>query len=137
MKASVIREYKKIAMEEVKKPVLLGNHVLIKVIYSSICGSDQHIFKGEFHPRTKLPLIPGHEFAGVVEEVDKNVKTFKPGDKVTVDPIIWCGKCAACKAGHYPACSTLKLIGIDLDGGFGEYVSVPVHMVYKISIGFS
>ena len=105
MKASVIREYKKIAMEEVKKPVLLGNHVLIKVIYSSICGSDQHIFKGEFHPRTKLPLIPGHEFAGVVEEVDKNVKTFKPGDKVTVDPIIWCGKCAACmyhsKANRY------------------------------------
>jgi threonine dehydrogenase-like Zn-dependent dehydrogenase len=132
MKASVIREYKKIAMEEVRKPVLLDNHVLIRVVYASICGSDQHIFKGEFHPRTKLPLIPGHEFAGVVEEVDKSVKTFKPGDKVTVDPIIWCGTCAACRAGHYPACTTLKLIGIDLDGGFGEYVSVPVHMVYKI-----
>jgi threonine dehydrogenase-like Zn-dependent dehydrogenase len=111
---------------------MLENHVLIKVKYSSICGSDQHIFKGEFHPRTKLPLIPGHEFAGVIEEVHKDVKGFKPGDKVTVDPIIWCGKCAACRAGHYPACTTLKLVGIDLDGGFAEYISVPAHMVYKI-----
>jgi len=132
MKAAVIREYKTIAVEEVKKPVLKENHVLIKVIYSSICGSDQHILKGEFHPRTKLPLIPGHEFAGIIEEVDKSVKIFRPQNKVTVDPIIWCGTCAACKAHHYPACTTLKLIGIDLDGGFSEYVSVPTHMVYKI-----
>jgi threonine dehydrogenase-like Zn-dependent dehydrogenase len=132
MKASVIREYGKIGPEEVKKPALPENNVLIKVRYASICGSDQHIFKGEFHPRTKLPLIPGHEFAGVIEEVSKGIKGLSQGDKVTVDPIIWCGKCSACRAGHYPACTTLKLVGIDLDGGFAEYVSVPAHMVYKI-----
>jgi len=132
MKAAVIREYGKIAMEEVEKPVLLDNNVLIRVKYASICGSDQHIFKGEFHPRTKLPLIPGHEFAGVIEEVGRNVKNLTPGEKVTVDPIIWCGKCAACKVGHYPACTSLKLIGIDLDGGFAEYVSAPSHMVFKV-----
>jgi len=56
-------------MEEVEKPVLLDNNVLIRVKYASICGSDQHIFKGEFHPRTKLPLIPGHEFAGVMKRL--------------------------------------------------------------------
>ena len=132
MKAAVIREYGKIAMEEVEKPVLLDNNVLIRVKYASICGSDQHIFKGEFHPRTKLPLIPGHEFAGVIEEVGRNVKNLTPGEKVTVDPIIWCGKCAACKVGHYPACTSLKLIGIDLDGGFAEYVSAPSDMVFKV-----
>jgi threonine dehydrogenase-like Zn-dependent dehydrogenase len=110
----------------------LDNNVLIRVKYASICGSDQHIFKGEFHPRTKLPLIPGHEFAGVIEEVGRNVKNLTPGEKVTVDPIIWCGKCAACKVGHYPACTSLKLIGIDLDGGFAEYVSAPSHMVFKV-----
>lgn len=132
MKAAVIKEYGKIVMEEVVKPVLMDNHVLVKVKYASICGSDQHIFKGEFHPRTKLPLIPGHEFAGVIEEVGREVKNFSPGDKVTVDPIIWCGKCAACKAGHYPACTSLKLVGIDVNGGFAEYVSVPSHMVYKV-----
>ena len=132
MKAAVISEYGKIALKEVPKPVLMDNHVLIKVKYASICGSDQHIFKGEFHPRTKLPLIPGHEFAGVIEKVGKGVKNLSPGEKVTVDPIIWCGKCTACKAGHYPACISLKLIGIDLDGGFAEYVSVPSRMIFKV-----
>ena len=132
MKAAVIREYGKIAVEEVKKPVLLDDNVLIRVKYASICGTDQHIFKGEFHPRTKLPFIPGHEFAGVIEEVGKNVKNLVPGEKATVDPIIWCGKCAACKVGHYPACTSLKLLGIDLDGGFAEYVSAPSHMVFKV-----
>lgn len=132
MKAAVIREYGRIKMEEVKKPVLQKNYVLIKVKYASICGSDQHLFKGEFHPRTRLPLIPGHEFAGMIEAVASDVKNLAPGDNVTVDPIIWCGKCAPCKAGHFPACTSLKLVGIDLDGGFGEYVSVPSHMVYKI-----
>ena len=132
MKAAVISEYGKIALKEVPKPVLMDNYVLIKVKYASICGSDQHIFKGEFHPRTKLPLIPGHEFAGVIEKVGKGVKNLSPGEKVTVDPIIWCGKCTACKAGHYPACISLKLIGIDLDGGFAEYVSVPSRMIFKV-----
>ena len=58
MKAAVIREYGKIVSEEVKKSVLTDGNVLVRVKYASICGSDQHIFKGEFHPRTKLPLIP-------------------------------------------------------------------------------
>ena len=132
MKAAVIREYGKIETEEVKKPSVSENNVLIRVRYASICGSDQHIFRGEFHPRTKLPLIAGHEFAGIIEETGDKVENLKPGDKVTVDPIIWCGTCAACMEGHYPACTTLKLVGIDLDGGFGEYVSVPQSMVYKV-----
>ncbi len=132
MRAAVIREYGRIAAEEVEKPSVDDDNVLVKVRYASICGSDQHLFKGEFHPRTKLPLIPGHEFAGVVEKTGDNVKDLSPGDKVTVDPIIWCGKCAACQEGHYPACTSLKLIGIDLDGGFSEYVSAPYSMIYRI-----
>jgi 2-desacetyl-2-hydroxyethyl bacteriochlorophyllide A dehydrogenase len=132
MKAAVIREYGKINLEEVKTPGLKSGNVLVRIKYASICGSDQHIFKGEFHPRTTLPLIAGHEFAGVVEEVGKDVKNIKRGEKVTVDPIIWCGKCAACKVGHYPACTSLKLVGIDLDGGFAEYISVPASMIFKI-----
>jgi L-gulonate 5-dehydrogenase len=132
MKAAVIREYGKIALENVKDPVLTDNNVLVKVKYASICGSDQHIFKGEFHPRTKLPLIPGHEFAGVIEAAGKGVKNLSKGQKVTVDPIIWCGRCAPCKAGHFPACTSLKLVGIDLDGGFCEYVSVPSNMIFTV-----
>ncbi len=132
MKAAVIREYGKIALEEVAKPALHDNNVMIKIKYASICGSDQHLFKGEFHPRTKLPHIAGHEFTGIVDEVGKNVKNFKVGDKVTVDPIIWCGECAPCKAGHFPACIKLKLYGIDLDGGFAQFISVPEDKVFFI-----
>ncbi|MEI7422500.1 MAG: alcohol dehydrogenase catalytic domain-containing protein [Prolixibacteraceae bacterium] len=132
MKAAIIRTYGKIAQEEIPNPVLADDQVLVRVRYASICGSDQHIFKGEFHPRTKLPLIPGHEFAGIVEAVGKDVKNFQPGEKVTVDPILWCGKCAACQVGHYPACISLKLIGIDMDGGFAELIAVPAHTVFKI-----
>lgn len=132
MKAAVIREYGIIRLEEVEKPKLLKDHVMVRVRYASICGSDQHIFKGEFHPRTKLPLIAGHEFAGVIEEVGSEVKNLTPGEKVTVDPIIWCGTCAACNIGHFPACTSLKLVGIDMNGGFAEYVSVPSDMIYKI-----
>jgi len=132
MKAAVISEYGKIEAKEVQIPVLPDDNVLVKVRYASICGSDQHVIKGEFHPRTSLPLIPGHEFAGVVEKVGKAVTKFHPGEKVTVDPIIWCGKCAACLVGHYPACSSLKLIGIDMDGGFAEFVSAPQHTVFKV-----
>lgn len=132
MKAAVIREYGKIRLEEVPKPVLLPGNVMVRVKYASICGSDQHIFKGEFHPRTKLPMIPGHEFAGVIDAVGSDVKKFVAGQKVTVDPIIWCGKCPACLVGHYPACTSLKLVGIDIDGGFAEFVSVPEHMIFPI-----
>ncbi len=132
MKAAIIREYGKIGIENVQIPVCKDDQVLIQVRYTSICGSDQHLFKGEFHPRTKLPLIPGHEFAGVVADTGKNVQGFTVGEKVTVDPIIWCGKCIACREKHYPACISLKLLGIDMDGGFAEYIAVAPHMVHKV-----
>jgi L-gulonate 5-dehydrogenase len=132
MKAAVIREYGKIGLEDAEKPEVKEGNVLVRVKYASICGSDQHIFRGEFHPRTTLPLIPGHEFGGIAEEINGKVEGLSVGDKVTVDPIIWCGTCIACKEGHYPACTSLKLVGIDMNGGFSEYVSVPSHMIYKV-----
>ena len=137
MKAAVLEKYGRIEWKEVNMPEINDNEVLIKVSYAGICGSDQHVFLGEFHPRTKVPLIPGHEFAGTIVETGTSVKRYKPGDRVTVDPIIWCGKCPACQIHHYPACTSLKLVGIDLDGGFGEYMKVPESMVYKIPSGIS
>jgi threonine dehydrogenase-like Zn-dependent dehydrogenase len=96
-----------------------------------------HIFKGEFHPRTSLPLIQGHEFAGTVYQTGNSVTKFKNGDKVVIDPIIWCGECAACKIGHYPACSSLKLLGVDMDGGFAQFVAVEENMLYKLDDSIS
>jgi threonine dehydrogenase-like Zn-dependent dehydrogenase len=118
---------------EVDKPSIRDDEVLVQTTFASICGSDQHIFLGEFHPRTQLPLIPGHEFAGKIVETGPKVKNFNPGDRVAVDPIIWCGKCPACQIKHYPACTSLRLLGVDLDGGFGEYVVAKPNMLYRLT----
>ena len=132
MKASVLSEYGRVEWKDVQKPVPGEDEVLVRVHFASICGTDQHIFKGEFHPRTSTPMIMGHEFSGVIEEMGSGVKGFSPGEKVVADPIIWCGKCPACQRGHYPACTGLKLIGIDMDGGFCQYIALPASMLYKI-----
>lgn len=133
MNAAVLTEYKKVEWKSVDIPEISGDEVLIKVGYACICGSDQHVFLGEFHPRTNLPLIQGHEFAGTIVEAGPDVKNFKPGDRVAVDPIIWCGHCLACMRQHYPACSTLRLVGIDLNGGFSEFMKVPEKMLYRVT----
>jgi L-gulonate 5-dehydrogenase len=133
MNAAVLTEYKKVEWKTVDIPEISGNEVLIKVGYACICGSDQHVFLGEFHPRTSVPLIQGHEFAGTIIKIGPDVNNFKEGDRVAVDPIIWCGHCPACKMHHYPACTTLKIVGIDLDGGFSEYMKVPETMLYRVT----
>ena len=135
MLACVLTKYSHFEWKEVPMPEMTETDVLVKVSYASICGSDQHIFVGGFHPRTRLPLIVGHEVAGTIVEVGSKVDSFQPGQMVAVDPIIWCGKCPACRIGHYPACPSLKLIGIDLDGGFAEYIAVKSGMLYKIPPG--
>ena len=137
MKAAVLTEYKHFEWKDVPKPSITGSQVLVKVTFASICGTDQHIFHGEFHPRTKLPLIPGHEFVGTLAEIGGFVTGYRKGDRVAVDPIIWCGKCPACEIGHYPACTSLKLLGIDMDGGFAEYVAADSSMLYPIDPSIS
>jgi threonine dehydrogenase-like Zn-dependent dehydrogenase len=124
MKAAVLSEYNLVEWKEVPKPECKPEEVLIRVSFGSICGSDQHIFKGEFHPRTSTPMIMGHEFTGEIVEVGSEVKGFDVGDKVAPDPIIWCGTCPACLRGHYPACTGLKL-------------TLPPSMLYKLSSGIS
>lgn len=132
MKAAVLTKYKRIEWREAETPKITDFEVLLKVSYASICGTDQHVFKGDFHPRTNPPFIMGHEFSGHIVEIGKNVSGFQVGDRVTVDPILWCGQCAACEIKHYPACKSLKLLGIDTNGGFAEYIAVKDFMLHKI-----
>ena len=77
MNAAVLDKYGVIKWRQVDRPEVGDGDILVKVDYASICGSDQHIFKGEFHPRTKLPFVPGHEFAGHVAEVGRSVIRFR------------------------------------------------------------
>jgi len=132
MKAAILEKYNEIKVGEKPAPVMSATDVLVQVKFASICGSDQHLYKGDFHPRTKLPFTPGHEFAGIVKEIGDKVVRFTVGEHVAVDPIIWCGECDACKNEHYPACEKLKLLGIDQDGGFGQFVAVPPSMLFKV-----
>jgi L-gulonate 5-dehydrogenase len=131
MKAALLNEYKQFQWidREIRDPG--AGEVQVKVSFASICGTDMHIFNGDFHPRTPVPFIPGHEVAGTVEKTGQDVTGYDFGDKVAIDPLIWCGECQACKANHYPACTSLQLIGIDLDGGFCEYLNVDHNMLYK------
>jgi 2-desacetyl-2-hydroxyethyl bacteriochlorophyllide A dehydrogenase len=133
MKAAVLEKYNQFVWKEVETPKTKPGEVLVQIKFASICGTDMHVFPGDFHPRTPVPFIPGHEFGGIVKETGEGVSGFSPGDKVAVDPIIWCNECEACKRKHYPACTRLKLLGIDMDGGFAQFISVPPHMLFKAS----
>ncbi|MEN6453206.1 MAG: alcohol dehydrogenase catalytic domain-containing protein [Prolixibacteraceae bacterium] len=135
MKAAYLDTYRNFTWKETPDPEVKKGEALIRIQFASICGSDMHIFNGDFHPRTPIPFIPGHEMGGIVVETGEGVEGFAPGDKVAIDPIIWCGHCPACEQGHYPACTSLKLLGIDMDGGFCEYISVPSSMLYKAEKG--
>ncbi len=131
MKAAVLETYNNFVWKDVPTPEVHPGEVLVHIKFASICGTDMHIFPGDFHPRTQVPFIPGHEFGGVISEIGEGVSGFNKGDKVAVDPIIWCGECPACQRKHYPACTKLRLLGVDLDGGFAQYISVPPHMLFK------
>jgi len=133
MKAAVLTAYGQVEWLDMPDPRISDSEVLVKVDCAGICGTDQHIFKGEFHPRTPLPLIMGHEFAGTIVQLGNAVSGFAVGDRVAVDPIYWCGQCPACEHQHYPACSSLKLLGVDAHGGFGQYVATQAFMLYKLS----
>lgn len=97
--------------------------VLIAVRAAGICGTDLHIYKGEYEAH--YPLIPGHEFSGVVAAAGANVTRFKAGDRVTADPNIPCNRCGACQRGEANQCENLAAIGVTRDGAFAEYVTAP------------
>jgi threonine dehydrogenase-like Zn-dependent dehydrogenase len=132
MKAAVLKNDMQIVFEEVPTPDPEPEQVQIRVNWSSVCGTDLHIYMGEFKNRVKYPRILGHEFAGVVESVGTAVQHLKAGDRVTVDPIIWCNQCPACLNGQNNVCSNLKLLGIEYDGGFADYAIAGADKVFKI-----
>lgn len=132
MKAVILINDKEIRFGEVPKPTLKDGQVLIHVHWASICGTDLHIYLGEFKPRVKYPRILGHEFSGVIEDLGENVSHLKKGDRVVVDPVIWCNQCPACLNGNNNACHFLKLIGVDVDGAFAENVAVGNDKVFRV-----
>jgi 2-desacetyl-2-hydroxyethyl bacteriochlorophyllide A dehydrogenase len=105
--------------------------VVIKIASSAICGSDLHIFKGK-HPSAPLPVTIGHEFAGEVVAVGSKVSKVKIGDRVTVEPVIICGKCRACRTGNYGYCENISFTYRVGDGAMADYITVEEPYVYKL-----
>ena len=132
MKAGILYGKKDIRVGETSDPVIGPNDVLLESYVAGICGTDLHIYRGEFETRVSYPAIQGHEFGGIIGEVGKNVSGFEAGDRVVVDPIVACHSCPACLTGHINACQTLKLLGVDLDGGYGQFVSVPSDRLFAL-----
>ncbi len=124
MRAAVLKDIRKIKVEEVKKPVCLENSIIIEVKACNICSTDVKIYRYGYSS-IKLPLILGHELAGVITEIGKNVRNYKEGDKVAIAPNISCGECYYCRRGMQTACDILRTIGIHCNGGFAEYVLIP------------
>jgi 2-desacetyl-2-hydroxyethyl bacteriochlorophyllide A dehydrogenase len=125
MKAGVLFGARDIRIGNVPDAKIRPDEVLVKNAYAGLCGTDLHIYRGEFAARVAYPAVQGHEFGGVVEEVGRDVRGIRRGDRVAVDPIVSCHACVACLAGRINACRTLKLLGVDLAGGFAEYVAAP------------
>ena len=129
MKALVMNEYKKLDYMDVEKPVPKDGEVLIRLKACSVCGSDVHGFDGSTG-RRRPPVIMGHEAAGVIEECGKNVKNYKPGDRVTFDSTVYCNDCDMCAQGMVNLCRNRQVLGVSCEeynrpGCFAEYVCVP------------
>lgn len=106
---------------------LNDDEVLIKVLATAICGTDYHIYSWDewSQKRIKPPIVMGHEFAGEVVKVGKKVKRVKIGDIVSAETHIVCGECEFCRSGKAHICQETKIIGVDTDGSFAEYVKLP------------
>ena len=122
-------------------PVVARDDVLIQVKAVGICGTDVHVYDWpenivrEYKP--KLPLVMGHEFAGVVAEVGAKVKHVNAGDRVTAMPILYCGECYFCRDGRQNICDNRPLLGLGANGAFAQYVSIRSENVYRLDKGIS
>ncbi len=138
MKTVVIEKPGSFKIKELPYPRPGEGEVTLDVRACCVCGTDIHLLDGEFKGAV-YPLIPGHEFSGVVKEVGARVTHVKPGDRVAVEPFIACGYCFFCKAGKTNHCSNgmvighTKSTGMKLDGGFSEQVVVPVRNLIPLA----
>ena len=116
-------------VEEVEKPgAVRPNELVVKVMASGICGTDVHIFRGEY--LGSYPVTPGHEFSGVVEAVGEKVTRFAPGDRVAVEPNIACDNCSACLSNRQNFCENWQGIGVSRPGAMAQYVVAPEKVVF-------
>jgi len=131
MRAAVLHGIRDIRIEDVPDPIPGNDEVLIGVRATGICGTDIHFFKGEWSVPT--PLIPGHEFSGVIAEVGRGVSGIERGWHVVAEPNITCGRCYFCRLSEKNFfCLNLRATGVDTNGAFAQFVKIPASNIYRI-----
>src|SRR2546423_2482377 len=126
-----------LSFESASVPAIAATDVLVRVKTASICGTDLHIYGWDrwSQGRIKPPVTLGHEFCGVVEHVAEEVTAVKPGDLVSAEMHLNCGHCQQCRLGQAHICQNLRIIGIDQDGAFAEFVKIPASNIWKLDPG--
>ncbi len=131
MNAIVFPKPETIEFTTVADPTCAPDEVVVQVETSGICGTDLHIYRNEY--MGEFPLIPGHEFGGRVVEVGSGVQTgVQVGDRVAVDPNLYCGHCEFCRREESNHCLNLQVVGVTRPGGFAQYVAVPGKACYNV-----
>ena len=128
MKAIVITKPYEIEVNDVPVPQAREDEALLRVLYCGICGADVASFTGN-QPFTTYPRVPGHEFSAEIVSVPENARGLRPGDVVTCNPYFNCGSCYACRKGLVNACTDNRTMGVQRDGAFQEYITMPVSRI--------
>ncbi|EWC59654.1 Sorbitol dehydrogenase [Actinokineospora spheciospongiae] len=130
MKAAVITGVGQVEVTEVPDPTPGPRDVVVDVAACGLCGTDLHILQGEFAPT--LPIVPGHEFAGTVVALGAEVTEVRVGDRVAVDPSLYCHECRMCRVGRNNLCERWNAIGVSKPGGAAEFAVAPVANCVKL-----
>ncbi len=134
MKAALFAGIKNLRVEEMPIQKINEDEIIIKVSACGVCGTDYHIYNGE--APAKAPVVIGHEYAGEVVESGINAAEYKAGDKVVIDPNIYCGYCSFCREGKINLCENLKALGVTINGGMAQYSVVPKKQAYLLPSNF-
>ncbi|WP_302046035.1 zinc-dependent alcohol dehydrogenase family protein [Leuconostoc lactis] len=133
MEALVLTGIKSLELKEIAQPEVKPDEVKIHTAFAGICGTDHALYAGLPGSAPAVPpIVLGHENSGVVVEVGSEVTNVKVGDRVAVDPNIYCGQCKYCRTGRPELCEHLSAIGVTRDGGFEDYFTAPASVVYPI-----
>ncbi|HWU10556.1 MAG TPA: zinc-dependent alcohol dehydrogenase family protein, partial [Streptomyces sp.] len=130
MRAAIVEAPGKVSVTTVPDPAPGPREVVVSVASCGLCGTDLHILQGEFAPT--LPIVPGHEFAGEIVGVGRDVTELAVGDRVAVDPSLHCHECRYCRSGRGNLCERWAAIGVTVPGGAAEYAVAPVANCVKL-----
>lgn len=130
MKAIAITAPNQLELIEIADPTPGNSEVVVEVAAVGICGTDLHIFEGEFAP--KLPIVPGHEMSGEVVAIGSAVTGVKVGDRVAVDPSLHCGECFYCRRARGNLCENWNALGVTFPGAAAQYLLSPQKNIHKL-----